>query len=95
MEEFSVPPRRSPVKASIERALPRLTRRASTSGGRGGHKLGKAALDKGGSSRPARPAGRWYESTVDGAECTWGYVLAWEPPGPPRPLRGTSTRTGW
>jgi uncharacterized protein YndB with AHSA1/START domain len=27
-----------------------------------------------------RTGGRWYEKGIDGSECEWGHVIAWDPP---------------
>jgi uncharacterized protein YndB with AHSA1/START domain len=43
-----------------------------------GHHIGKADLKV--AVMEGRANGRWYEVGVDGSECDWGYVIAWEPP---------------
>jgi uncharacterized protein YndB with AHSA1/START domain len=42
------------------------------------HHLGAAPLER--VTMEPGVGGRWYERTVDGAECDWGAILAWEPP---------------
>ena len=42
------------------------------------HSIGEADLDT--AVIEPREGGRWYERGVDGSECDWGYVIAWEPP---------------
>jgi hypothetical protein len=41
------------------------------------HKIGRAALER--AVLEPREGGRWYEVDVDGSECDWGRVLAFEP----------------
>lgn len=43
-----------------------------------GHHIGKSELKT--AMIEPRAGGRWYEVGVDGSECEWGDVLAWEPP---------------
>lgn len=42
------------------------------------HHIGKAELGR--AMLEPRLGGRWYEVGVDGSECEWGSVLAWDPP---------------
>jgi uncharacterized protein YndB with AHSA1/START domain len=42
------------------------------------HSIGAAELEE--AVIEPRACGRWYERGVDGSECVWGEVLAWDPP---------------
>jgi uncharacterized protein YndB with AHSA1/START domain len=65
------------VQASPERAFRVFTENFDSWWPRG-HHIGKADLKA--AVMESKPNGRWYEVGVDGSECEWGYVIAWEPP---------------
>jgi uncharacterized protein YndB with AHSA1/START domain len=65
------------VEAPIEKAFGVFTERIDTWWPRGYH-IG--ATDMAEAVVEPRVGGRWYERSVDGSECGWGEVLAWDPP---------------
>jgi hypothetical protein len=79
MSETTVQPVRKEVvvEASQERAFHVFTARFA-SWWPPSHHIGK--VDMKDAVMEPRAGGRWYEIGVDGTECDWGKVLAWEPP---------------
>jgi uncharacterized protein YndB with AHSA1/START domain len=65
------------VDAPIERAFRVFTAGFDTWWPRG-HHVGKADIAEVVIEEVV--GGRWLERSVDGSECAWGYVLAWDPP---------------
>jgi uncharacterized protein YndB with AHSA1/START domain len=65
------------VQAPPERAFAVFTERFDSWWPRS-HSIGEAELDA--VFIEPRASGRWYERGVDGSECVWGEVLAYEPP---------------
>ena len=64
------------VKASVEHAFQVFTEGFDTWWPRG-HHIGTAPLKK--AIIEGRVGGRCYSEQIDGTECPWGSVLAWEP----------------
>lgn len=65
------------VKASQQIAFQVFTQKM-TAWWPGQNHLGKVELKE--ALLEGRAGGRWFERGVDGTECDWGKVLAWEPP---------------
>jgi uncharacterized protein YndB with AHSA1/START domain len=65
------------VEAPIERAFEVFTKGFDSWWPRS-HHIG--APDMAEAILEGREGGRWYERGVDGSECEWGRVLAWDPP---------------
>lgn len=76
---MSIPPvqRSITVNAPVEKAF-RVYTEGFDSWWPRGHHIGTAELAE--AVLEPRAGGRWYERGVDGSECEWGRVLAWEPP---------------
>jgi len=66
------------VKADVERSFAAFTGRMGRWWPRT-HSIGSTPLAD--VIVEPRVGGRWYERSTDGAECEWGKVLAWDPPG--------------
>jgi hypothetical protein len=66
------------VKADVERSFAAFTGRMGRWWPRS-HSIGSTPL----ADVIVEPhvGGRWYERNAEGAECEWGKVLAWDPPG--------------
>src|SRR5215204_62458 len=81
METTTIPAvhRSVTVNAPSERAFTLFTRDISAWRPMASHHIG--AVDCAEIRIDERAGGRWYEVGVDGTECDWGRVLAWEPPG--------------
>jgi len=65
------------VNAPIERAF-RIFTESFTTWWPADHHIGEADMAE--AIIEPREGGRWYERGVDGSECDWGHVLAWQPP---------------
>jgi len=66
------------VQAPIERAFQVYTEGFASWWPMSTHHIGDAEPET--VITELRPGGRQYERAPDGAECTWGYVIAYEPP---------------
>ncbi len=65
------------VEAPVERAFRVFTANMTTWWPKQ-HHIGKSPLAR--CVIEPKVDGRWYEVCEDGSECTWGKVLAWDPP---------------
>lgn len=66
------------VKADVERSFVAFTGRMGRWWPRS-HSIGSKPMED--VIVEPRAGGRWYERSTDGAECEWGKVLVWDPPG--------------